>query len=118
MLFILKHIRSIAPEVRHWLSEVTIIGDSQLVINQMTGEYAIKEEGLRPLFLEAVNLVHVLKEEFNIVVRFLWVPRELNNEALDLTARLKDLPPHLPVTAEDIMKGRTNEQDQGTGTEP
>jgi len=118
MLNILKHIRANAPGIRHWLSEATIIGDSQLVINQMTGEYAIKEEGLRPLFLEAVNLVHVLKEEFDIVVRFYWVPRELNNEALDLTARLKDLPSHLPVTAEDIVKGQADAEDQGNGTEP
>ena len=114
MLFILNHIRALAPKIHDWLWEATIIGDSQLVINQMTGEYRVKEEGLKPLFIEAANLVHVLREEFNIVVRFRWVPRELNNEALDLTARLKDLPSHLPVTVEDIVKGQTDGEDQGS----
>ena len=55
MLFILNHIRALAPKIHDWLWEATIIGDSQLVINQMTGEYRVKEEGLKPLFIEAAE---------------------------------------------------------------
>ena len=36
-------------------SEVEIVGDSELVAKQLTGEYAVKHEALKPLHREAVD---------------------------------------------------------------
>lgn len=88
LLFVLNHIITIAG-FEPWLEDVTIYGDSQLVIYQMLGKYKVKEENLKPLWLEAINLVHILKVSHNIIVTFGWIPRELNNEALGLETKLE-----------------------------
>jgi ribonuclease HI len=95
MLIILRHLRDCAESCK-WLTEVIIHGDSQLVIYQMNGKYKVKEKLLKPLWLEAINLVHVLKEEYGIVVKFRWVRRALNNAALGITCK---------TTPEDIDGG-------------
>jgi ribonuclease HI len=66
-------------------SEVRIFMDSELVVRQMTGQYRVKEESLRPIFDEARLLVRQLPE-----VTFQHVRRNQNaradalaNEALD-----------------------------------
>lgn len=87
MLMILKHLVDLAGSNK-WLTEAIIYGDSQLVIYQMTAKYKVKEAALKPLWLEALNLVHVLKEEHGIVVRFRWIKRGLNNEALGITSKI------------------------------
>jgi len=51
-------------------------GDSQLAIRQMTGEYTVNAERIRPLYKKAC----VLREQFKSIT-FLWVPREKNTEA-------------------------------------
>jgi ribonuclease H / adenosylcobalamin/alpha-ribazole phosphatase len=60
--------------------------DSKLVVEQMSGRWAIKNAGLRPLALEV--------RDVSAGVTFTWVPREQNaaadalaNEALDAAAR-------------------------------
>lgn len=86
MLMALNHVYAIAQAqlMEHsWLEEVTIYGDSQLVIYQLNGQYKVKDSDLKPLWLEAINLVHVISH-MNVVVKFAWVPREYNNEALGL----------------------------------
>ncbi|MCG5213905.1 bifunctional RNase H/acid phosphatase [Streptosporangium sp. KLBMP 9127] len=67
--------------------------DSKLVIEQMAGRWKIKNEGLRPLALEAASLARRLQ------VTWTWIPRERNrhadrlaNEAMDAAA--KNLPWH------------------------
>jgi probable phosphoglycerate mutase len=62
--------------------------DSKLVIEQMAGRWKIKNEGLRPLALEAAGLARRLK------VTWQWIPREKNkdadrlaNEAMDAAAK-------------------------------
>ncbi|AWS45493.1 bifunctional RNase H/acid phosphatase [Streptosporangium sp. 'caverna'] len=62
--------------------------DSKLVIEQMAGRWKIKNEGLRPLALEAAALARRLK------VTWQWIPREKNkdadrlaNEAMDAAAK-------------------------------
>lgn len=64
--------------------DFTIYGDSQLVIYQMIGKYKVKEEDLKPLWLEGLNLVHNLKQIFNVNITFKWVPRNTNNIALNI----------------------------------
>lgn len=62
--------------------------DSKLAIEQMAGRWKIKNEGLRPLAMEAGALARRLK------VTWKWIPRERNshadrlaNEAMDAAAR-------------------------------
>ncbi|MEU0520654.1 histidine phosphatase family protein [Streptosporangium sp. NPDC006007] len=62
--------------------------DSKLVIEQMAGRWKIKNEGLRPLALEAAALARRLR------VTWRWIPRERNkdadrlaNEAMDAAAK-------------------------------
>ncbi|GAA2884145.1 bifunctional RNase H/acid phosphatase [Streptosporangium fragile] len=62
--------------------------DSKLVIEQMAGRWKIKNEGLRPLALQAAALARRLR------VTWKWIPRELNkdadrlaNEAMDAAAK-------------------------------
>lgn len=56
--------------------EVEVRGDSQLIIYQMAGQYAVRSWHLRPLWKRAQALVRRLRQ-----VRFRWVPREQNAEA-------------------------------------
>ncbi|GIH76554.1 bifunctional RNase H/acid phosphatase [Planobispora longispora] len=62
--------------------------DSKLVVEQMAGRWKIKNEGLRPLALEAGALARRLR------VSWRWIPREQNreadrlaNEAMDAAAK-------------------------------
>lgn len=60
---------------------VTVHGDSQLVLRQLDGQYAVKSPGLKALHAEA----RVLLARF-AKVELAWVPREQNGEA-DAAAR-------------------------------
>ncbi|MGW2217326.1 reverse transcriptase-like protein, partial [Nonomuraea sp. NPDC001684] len=57
-------------------AEVAVRMDSKLVIEQMAGRWKIKNEGLRPLALEAGALARRLR-----VVEWTWIPREHNKNA-------------------------------------
>ena len=74
---------------RYRPSSVTVYLDSELVVNQMTGRYRVRDESLRPLYDEAQREARKLRE-----VRFVHVPRAENhladalaNEALDAEGR-------------------------------
>ena len=58
------------------LTELLVRGDSQLLIEQMRGNYKVKNEGLKPLYLKARMLVMQIGN-----VSFEHVPRELNSDA-------------------------------------
>ncbi|MEU8206927.1 bifunctional RNase H/acid phosphatase [Streptosporangium sp. NPDC049046] len=69
-------------------AQVEVRMDSKLVIEQMAGRWKIKNEGLRPLALEAAALARRLR------VTWRWIPREKNkdadrlaNEAMDAAAK-------------------------------
>jgi ribonuclease HI len=55
---------------------VTVHGDSQLVLRQLEGRYAVKSPGLKALHAEAGQLL----SKFS-AVKLEWVPREENAEA-------------------------------------
>ncbi|MGV9306913.1 bifunctional RNase H/acid phosphatase [Nonomuraea sp. NPDC003727] len=70
-------------------AEVEVRMDSKLVIEQMAGRWKIKNEGLRPLALEAQGLARRLR-----ITGWTWIPRERNkhadrlaNEAMDAAAK-------------------------------
>jgi len=65
--------------------DIEVRMDSELIVKQMKGEYKVKNEGLRPLFLEAQKLIQLFHH-----VSFMHIPREKNaradalvNQALD-----------------------------------
>ena len=58
------------------VTQITIKGDSLLIVEQMRGNYKVKNEGLRPLHMKARMLVMQIGD-----VKFEHVRRELNKEA-------------------------------------
>ena len=62
--------------VDHDVTKLAIKGDSQLNIEQMRGNYKVKHEGLKPLYLKARMLVMQIGD-----VSFEHVRREHNKDA-------------------------------------
>ena len=62
--------------VEHDLREIIVKGDSLLIIEQMRGNYKVKNEGLKPLHMKARMLVMQIGN-----VKFEHVPREQNTDA-------------------------------------
>ncbi|HUQ87472.1 MAG TPA: ribonuclease HI family protein [Vicinamibacterales bacterium] len=62
--------------VDHDVNQITIKGDSLLIIEQMRGNYKVKNEGLKPLHMQARMLVMQIGN-----VKFEHVRREHNTEA-------------------------------------
>ena len=62
--------------VDHDLKSIAIKGDSLLIIEQMRGNYKVKNEGLKPLHMKARMLVMQIGD-----VRFEHVRREFNKDA-------------------------------------
>ena len=58
------------------MSQLAVKGDSLLLIEQMRGNYKVKNEGLKPLYLKARMLVMQIGD-----VSFEHVPREKNKDA-------------------------------------
>ena len=65
--------------------EVEVVSDSELLVKQMRGEYRVKNEGLRALFVEASTLARRLESvEYRHVKRaHNELADRLVNEALD-----------------------------------
>lgn len=57
--------------------EIDCFLDSQLIVEQMNGNYKIKNEGLKPLYWEIRQLIMDLGSQ----VTFKHIPRDENNEA-------------------------------------
>ena len=62
--------------VDHDVKQIAIKGDSLLIIEQMRGNYKVKNEGLKPLHMKARMLVMQIGD-----VKFEHVRREFNKEA-------------------------------------
>ena len=65
---------------RSFRGVVVLCGDSQLVIRQMSGEYEVRAERLRPYHAHLDRLTKEFDE-----VRFVWVPRAENTRADELS---------------------------------
>ena len=61
---------------RHRVERLRVCMDSELVVRQMTGEYRVKNEGLKPLYAAAAAARGQLPK-----VRFVAVPRAENVRA-------------------------------------
>ena len=62
--------------LEHGQRTVHIKADSELLVKQMSGEYRVKNQGLKPLFLEAIGLIRKIGQ-----VTFEHVRREFNKDA-------------------------------------
>lgn len=62
--------------IEHDVSALSLKGDSLLIIEQMRGNYKVKNEGLKPLHMKARLLVMQIGN-----VTFEHVPREKNKDA-------------------------------------
>jgi len=65
-------IRALEEALILGITEVTSYADSELMVRQIKGEYQVKNEGLKPLFIQAKSLIkrfhkfsihHVLREK-------------------------------------------------------
>ncbi len=57
-------------------SVVKLHADSELMVKQLNGQYKVKNEGLRPLYLKAKELIAKIGQ-----VEVKYIPREQNKEA-------------------------------------
>ncbi len=67
------------------VSEVQVYADSQLVIRQLGGQYRVRNEGLRPLFDEALRLLRSFRK-----YELHHIPRERNTAADEMSNRAID----------------------------
>jgi ribonuclease HI len=61
-------------------SRVEMMSDSQLIVNQLTGEYKVKAKRMLALYKQVLKLMSTFQE-----IQIKWVPREKNREADRLT---------------------------------
>jgi ribonuclease HI len=81
-------------------AQITVRGDSQLVIRQLTGEYRVRSERLRPLWQEASHLARDLD------ITFEWIPREQNEHADGLSRRAYHEHAHTDAITENRTRAR------------
>jgi ribonuclease HI len=68
--------------IRENISRAVVYGDANLVVKQITGHWKVKNGAYVPYFHEA----HALKAQLPEVV-IVWIPREQNGEADELSKR-------------------------------
>lgn len=76
IIFALKKIKHLLGKDKLKKTEIVIYSDSDLVVNQLNGNYKILEKDLMPLFIEVWNL----KFDFPHL-RFVHIDREQNKRA-------------------------------------
>jgi len=87
--------------------QITVKGDSQLTIRQMNGIYAVRAPRIIPLFKKAKELTKKIKN-----IRFVWVPREQNTVADDLShqAYTEYVDTHPEIRDKILSYGATDKQ--------
>lgn len=79
-------VRALEMALENGVKRLELRSDSQLLIRQITGEYRVKNEGLKPLF-QRVKELELMFES----CRWSHVPREQNKRADELANRALDL---------------------------
>ncbi len=69
----------------HGASRVRLLADSELMVKQLNGVYKVRNQGLKPLFLKARELIERIGD-----VEVQYIPRELNKQADALANRAID----------------------------
>ena len=81
----LEAVKDLALEHDLEYDYIEVRGDSQLVIRQLMGVYAVNSDNLRDLYEQAKKLVRKAKGILQ------WIPREQNQEADDLSKLAYDI---------------------------
>lgn len=76
MIFGLKKVKHLIGGDKAEKTAIEIKSDSELLVNQLSGKFKIKENDLVPFFIEIWNL----KQDFKSV-EFTSIPREANKQA-------------------------------------
>ena len=76
VIFALKKAKQLIGKEKAKSTLVELRTDSQLLVNQINGEFKIKDANLQPLFIDIWNLKQDFKE-----VKFIHVTRDKNKEA-------------------------------------
>jgi len=79
LIFALRKAKALVGGKKAKNAEVICFSDSQLMVNQLNHKYQLKDKKIIKLFVKVWNLML----EFNSV-KFIYVPREENQEADDL----------------------------------
>jgi ribonuclease HI len=66
-------------------SDVEVYADSELLVRQLAGQYKVKNEGLKPLHLEAQSLLRSFRR-----FKLTHIPREENTLADEMSNRAID----------------------------
>lgn len=85
IIFALKKVKQLIGREKAKKAEIIIKSDSQLTVNQLNGDYKIKEKNLIPFFIEIWNL----KTEFK-KINFVHIKRKENKLADKLVKELFD----------------------------
>ena len=85
VIFALKKAKQLLGGAKAAKTEVELRTDSQLLVNQLNGEFKIKDKGLQPLFIEIWNL----KQDFKNV-KFIHITRDKNKNADRLVNKALD----------------------------
>lgn len=93
LIFALKKLKALYGKDKAKKMDIEILSDSQLLVKQMKGEYKIKEDKIKELFLTAWNLkVDFPALEINLISRENNKEADrLVNEALDAEKRSQSL---------------------------
>lgn len=75
-----------------YYDQLVILGDSELVVKQAQGNYAITSPHLKELYEKSKKVLDKLK----IPCKIMWVPREENGEADALGRTMRELDKRLP----------------------
>ncbi len=79
-------IRALEAAVQLEAKQVTVLSDSELLVRQINGRYKVKSELIRPLFLQAVELLGKIQSW-----KVRHVTRDKNTQADELVNRALDL---------------------------
>ncbi len=85
LIFALKKAKQLIGKEKAKEADIEVRSDSELMVSQLNGEYKVKDEDLKPLFIEVWNL----KQDFGSVI-FKHVRREENKRADALVNRALD----------------------------
>ncbi len=77
LIIALEHISSSSFFAKGKIKKLVFYSDSQLLVRQMNGEYAVKSPNILPLYKKAGTILKSLLKEFS----FTYIPRELNKSA-------------------------------------
>ncbi len=86
LIFALKKAKQLVGKEKAKGTDVEVRSDSELMVSQLNGEYKVRDEDLKPLFIEVWNL----KQDFGSVT-FKHVRREENKRADALVNRALDI---------------------------